>query len=134
MMRPGCGGFGIRNFLTLFLSIELSKAMVDLTAAADAGNTQMATLAQQRISLFEHQLEESNPILTAISEAMTQEGLALEDLAAAESDADKARLTARVAKYRALKEGGNTLLQGVSERHAAEMMRLRKEVAALSSK
>jgi 4-hydroxyphenylpyruvate dioxygenase-like putative hemolysin len=23
---PGCGGFGIRNFLTLFLSIELGKA------------------------------------------------------------------------------------------------------------
>ena len=27
MIRPGCGGFGIRNFLTLFLSIEVSKAM-----------------------------------------------------------------------------------------------------------
>merc|ERR1712113_917190 len=25
-MKPGCGGFGIRNFLTLFLSIEVSKA------------------------------------------------------------------------------------------------------------
>ena len=24
-IRPGCGGFGIRNFLTLFLSIEVSK-------------------------------------------------------------------------------------------------------------
>ena len=24
-IRPGCGGFGIRNFLTLFLSIEASK-------------------------------------------------------------------------------------------------------------
>ena len=28
-IRPGCGGFGIRNFLTLFLSIEVSKAMLD---------------------------------------------------------------------------------------------------------
>ncbi len=26
-VKPGCGGFGIRNFLTLFLSIEVSKAM-----------------------------------------------------------------------------------------------------------
>ena len=26
-IRPGCGGFGIRNFLTLFLSIEVSKAI-----------------------------------------------------------------------------------------------------------
>mmetsp|Transcript_404 Transcript_404/g.629 ORF Transcript_404/g.629 Transcript_404/m.629 type:complete len:706 (+) Transcript_404:471-2588(+) len=28
-LKPGCGGFGIRNFLTLFLSIEVSKAMMD---------------------------------------------------------------------------------------------------------
>ena len=70
-MRPGCGGFGIRNFLTLFLSIELSKAMVDLNSATAAGNKAMASLAKQRIALFENQLEESNPILTAISDAMT---------------------------------------------------------------
>ena len=25
-IRPGCGGFGIRNFLTLFLSIEVAAA------------------------------------------------------------------------------------------------------------
>jgi len=37
-MRPGCGGFGIRNFLTLFLSIEVNKAMSDLVAARAAAN------------------------------------------------------------------------------------------------
>jgi len=37
-MRPGCGGFGIRNFLTLFLSIEVNKAMSDLAAARAAKN------------------------------------------------------------------------------------------------
>ena len=37
-MRPGCGGFGIRNFLTLFLSIEVNKAMSDLLAARAAAN------------------------------------------------------------------------------------------------
>ncbi len=26
-IKPGCGGFGIRNFLTLFLSIEVSNFM-----------------------------------------------------------------------------------------------------------
>ena len=31
----GCGGFGIRNFLTLFLSIEVSKAMNDLEVARE---------------------------------------------------------------------------------------------------
>lgn len=37
-MRPGCGGFGIRNFLTLFLSIEVNKAMSDLVSARAAQN------------------------------------------------------------------------------------------------
>jgi 4-hydroxyphenylpyruvate dioxygenase-like putative hemolysin len=37
-MRPGCGGFGIRNLLTLFLSIEVNKAMSDLLAARAAAN------------------------------------------------------------------------------------------------
>ena len=37
-LRPGCGGFGIRNFLTLFLSIEVNKAMSDLVAARSAQN------------------------------------------------------------------------------------------------
>merc|ERR1740138_1408250 len=39
MIKPGCGGFGIRNFLTLFLTIEVSKAAKareDARAAGDA--------------------------------------------------------------------------------------------------
>jgi len=32
-LRAGCGGFGIRNFLTLFLSIELTTAMNKLADA-----------------------------------------------------------------------------------------------------
>ena len=36
-VRPGCGGFGIRNFLTLFLSIEVDEGDGGLMAliAAD---------------------------------------------------------------------------------------------------
>jgi hypothetical protein len=110
--------------------------MVDLNSAAAAGNDAMVSLAKQRIALFENQLEESNPILTAISDAMTAEGIALEELAAlnGKSGAEATALEATIAKFRALKEGGNVALQGVSERHAAEMMRLRKEVAALTAK
>merc|ERR1711933_93140 len=33
-IKPGCGGFGIRNFLTLFLSIEVSKASMAKMEAA----------------------------------------------------------------------------------------------------
>ena len=46
--------------------------MIDLDKATEAGNDALNSLCQQRIALFENQLEESNPILTAISNAMTQ--------------------------------------------------------------
>ena len=39
-IKPGCGGFGIHNFLTLFLSIEVSKAMKDLLEARWKGHAE----------------------------------------------------------------------------------------------
>ena len=63
-LKPGCGGFGIRNFLTLFLSIEVSKAMDDVTGARSAGDASAMRSAQRRVELFTEQLNESNPILT----------------------------------------------------------------------
>ena len=40
-LKPGCGGFGIRNFLTLFLSIEVSKSYArrDLLGVCPAAMT-----------------------------------------------------------------------------------------------
>merc|ERR1711878_51691 len=49
-VKPGCGGFGIRNFLTLFLSIEVSKAMNQLQKAKDDNNLEAASLAQKKIN------------------------------------------------------------------------------------
>ena len=57
--RPGCGGFGIRNFLVLFLSIELASAAQRGDAAAS--------------SLLRRQLAESNPILADIADAAARE-------------------------------------------------------------
>ena len=68
--RAGCGGFGIRNFLALFLSIEASKAMEDERAATGAGRAAEAAFHRRRVGLFTQQLEEANPILNAISDAM----------------------------------------------------------------
>ena len=73
-IRPGCGGFGIRNFLTLFLSIEVSKAMVQASQAKADGDEARSECAQHMVDLFTAQLNESNPILTEISDAMTLEG------------------------------------------------------------
>ena len=50
-IKPGCGGFGIRNFLTLFLSIEVSKAMNDLRGAKERGDDAAAALAERKASV-----------------------------------------------------------------------------------
>lgn len=73
-LKPGCGGFGIRNFLTLFLSIEVSKAMLEVVEAKKAGDEDRHAYAQAMVDCFTCQLNESNPILTEISDAMTEEG------------------------------------------------------------
>jgi hypothetical protein len=71
---PFSGITGIRNFLTLFLSIEVSKAMQEVTDSIAAGDIERQKYAQSMVDCFTMQLNESNPILTYISDAMTDEG------------------------------------------------------------
>jgi hypothetical protein len=59
-IRPGCGGFGIRNFLTLFLSIEVSKAMVDKRKALETGDAAGAAYHTKRVALFTEQVKIEN--------------------------------------------------------------------------
>ena len=77
-VKPGCGGFGIRNFITLFLSIEMNKALsASATAQAElsqGASQERATVLKKQIefyqsvvSLYRCQLEESQPLLTSIS-------------------------------------------------------------------
>lgn len=77
-LKPGCGGFGIRNFLTLFLSIEVTKAMLGASSAKELGDDARHDFFQRQVNIFTDQLNESNPILTEISDAMTREGWARE--------------------------------------------------------
>ncbi|CAK0843860.1 unnamed protein product [Prorocentrum cordatum] len=117
-IKPGCGGFGIRNFLTLFLSIEVSKAAKareDARAAGDAAGE--ARFGQ--VEAFTAQLDESNPVLTAISDAMTAEGEALE-----RGD------TAEVQRWAAEKLKGNDALQAISKKYKLRMKELREGVSA----
>ncbi len=46
-VKPGCGGFGIRNFLTLLLSIEATKAD---TPTPNARSTYLSSSSTSRIS------------------------------------------------------------------------------------
>lgn len=121
---------GIRNFLTLFLSIEVSKAMQEASDALDAGDEELAKYAQTMVDFFTEQLNESNPILTQISDAMTEEGkckermtamLAANDLKAAEMWREKMDAAA------ALKQNGNEKLMACSGRYNSLMKSLREE-------
>jgi len=114
-IKPGCGGFGIRNFLTLFLSIEVSKAAAARAEAEKAGNPRAAENAQKMVEAFTQQLDESNPILTAISDAMTAEGNALE-----RGDTEAAKHWAEE------KAKGNAALQSVSSKYKQIMRQLRE--------
>jgi hypothetical protein len=81
-VKPGCGGFGIRNFLTLFLSIEVTKAVLEASCAKANADVAGYAYAQRKVDIFTKQLNESNPLLTEISDAMTKEGMARERIAA----------------------------------------------------
>ena len=114
-IRPGCGGFGIRNFLTLFLSIEVSKAMLENQQAAAAGREAEAAFHERRVELFTEQLVEANPVLTDISDCMTAEGRALDA-----GDADAAD------EWRQRKEAANVALTECSQKYNGLMATLRE--------
>ena len=51
-VKPGCGGFGIRNFLTLFLSIEVTKAMLEASSTRVNDDIAGYTFAQRKVDIF----------------------------------------------------------------------------------
>lgn len=60
--------------MTLFLSIEISKAASDAIEAKLQGDNDGIVYAEKRMEYFTNQLNEANPLLTEISDAMTREG------------------------------------------------------------
>ena len=128
-LKPGCGGFGIRNFLTLFLSIEVSKAMVEASQAKASGDKERQKFAQTMVDVFTAQLNESNPILTEISDAMTLEGnLQTQlDIALSSNDPDVAQnLRAKLDEAGIAKAVGNQKLMDCSTKYMDQMRALRE--------
>lgn len=128
-IKPGCGGFGIRNFLTLFLSIELSKAMLEASEAKCRGDEKRYTYAQKRIDCFTRQLNDSNPILTEISDAMTKEGVCKEQMELSECHGDSEAAALWKKKMEAAgerKQAGNAELMECSARFETLMRSLRE--------
>lgn len=128
-IRPGCGGFGIRNFLTLFLSIEVSKAMDAMEAAVEAKDNFTARLSEKRVQVLTAQLNVSNPVLTAISDSMTAEADLRLAAAACDDKAEKAKLLAEAEAFMKKKLDGNRRLQTISDQYKAKMAAIREEQA-----
>eukprot|EP00977_Amphora_coffeiformis_P008832 scaffold1995_cov167-Amphora_coffeaeformis.AAC.12 len=129
-IRPGCGGFGIRNFLTLFLSIEVSKAMQEVTDALLAGDKERQEYAQAMVDCFTEQLTEANPILTEISDAMTLEGQLKDELAHAMVTQDHNAIALVERKMEGAAEQklrGNKALMECSLRYNDRMKALRED-------
>ena len=130
LINPGCGGFGIRNFLTLFLSIEVSKAMSDLKGSMASGDSKGVALAKKKIEIFTSQLDKANPILTNISDAMSEAGQATTALERATTDAAKAAAETRLAAAKAKIEANNAALQTNSSMHSDLMLKAQNEAEA----
>merc|ERR1712100_978775 len=114
-IKPGCGGFGIRNFLALFLSIEVSKAMDEFEQAESKNDAAAAAIAQKKVDTLTEQMDESNPVLTTISDAMTAEGEARTKMQLTEAE-----------RWKMKKEAGQKQLQNISDRYKNKMAELRK--------
>ena len=64
--------------------------MTDVALAASRSDTDAEMAAGARIKLLTLQMNESNPILTEISDAMTDEGIAVEELTQGSGDVSSA--------------------------------------------
>lgn len=129
-IKPGCGGFGIRNFLTLFLSIEVSKAMYEVSEAKLSGNESARIHAQKKVDCFTSQLNDSNPILTQISDAMTLEGYCKEQMELELSLGNSKAAASWKSKMQDAGESkitGNRKLMECSARYQEMMRKLREE-------
>ena len=124
-IKPGCGGFGIRNFLTLFLSIEVSNCMQAQRDALARGDNAEADKMRRAIQIFTHQLNMSNPVLTQMTDAMEAQSDLLDQLnVAAITDAERAGIQAKIDVVEAEKKVVEQKIKDVGELHKEAMDRL----------
>lgn len=121
-----CNHSGIRNFLTLFLSIEVSKAMQEASDAKAAGDVEREDYANAMVDCFTSQLNESNPILTEISNAMTEEGRCEEMLLSHAASGERIEWERKRDVATAKKKEGNIKLMECSARYNEKMKSLRQ--------
>jgi hypothetical protein len=106
--------------------------MREVSETTVAGDEKRRILAQNMVDCFTNQLNESNPILTDISNAMTEEGICLTHLKAAQSMGDASSIDLWQAKMSVAtrkKIDGNERLMECSYRYKQMMRALREELA-----
>jgi len=125
-VKAGCGGFGIRNFLTLFLSIEISTAITQITASSERGDSRGERHARDKVGLLTRQMNQSNPILNEISDAMDREGRATDGLLTLSLHNDQQRrlLEREAESARERKRDATGRLQSLSDDFARQMQEL----------
>ena len=87
--------------------------MLEFEEAQTRSDAKAMDLANRKVELFTQQLDESNPVLTAISDCMTAEGELRADAAATSDAKRQAELLAKAEVKRLEKEAGNLKLQVV---------------------
>jgi hypothetical protein len=106
--------------------------MTDMADCRKKNDEAGATKAQERVSLFTDQLNESNPILTQISDAMTKEGELRDEAASAIARGESgAALLTEADKFMKIKVNGNRLLQACSAKYGALMKELREKASTI---
>mmetsp|Transcript_2355 Transcript_2355/g.4809 ORF Transcript_2355/g.4809 Transcript_2355/m.4809 type:complete len:103 (+) Transcript_2355:913-1221(+) len=98
-----------------------------MQAAANArvsGDVEQERYEQRRVECFTSQLNESNPILTSISESMTEEGI-LRDRMAIAGAAERGQLAKEIKRAEERKIEGNKRLMETSAKYNSLMKALR---------
>mmetsp|Transcript_71826 Transcript_71826/g.201582 ORF Transcript_71826/g.201582 Transcript_71826/m.201582 type:complete len:107 (+) Transcript_71826:421-741(+) len=103
--------------------------MREAAEAKHRGDDSKSALAQKQVDCFTSQLNDSNPILTEISDAMTDEGRCVSEIEAAilrGEEQEALAWTQRMDAARQRKQEGNEKLMACSAQYEAMMRSIRE--------
>ena len=100
--------------------------MMEVAEAKAAGDNDRCAYAQAMVDCFTDQLNESNPILTAISDAMTEEGHCRDKMESASTEEDAQLWRERMEEAAAAKQAGNEKLMECSSKYKNLMKAIRE--------
>lgn len=101
--------------------------MMEVADAKAAGDADRCAYAQAMVDCFTDQLNESNPILTEISDAMTEEGHCRDKMQSASTEEEAELWRVKMTMAAVAKQAGNTRLMECSSKYKDLMKALREE-------